>query len=150
LPLSAQEVQVIDPLLSTTPAQTVANTPTITATLGGSPLLFKVVPASLASIGLYASNTTINADSTTKTITVYGIGNTINGNTAAYTLTATAGGNTFNAGSGQATLNIGGAGNTVSVGSANTWINDSGTSNTIKLSAAGSGVAVITGSIFSQ
>jgi hypothetical protein len=150
LPLAAKDVQVFDPMVSTTPLQSVGNTATLTATLGASPLLFKVVPAPLSDIGLYASNAVINADSITKNITVYGIGNTVNGGRASYTLNATAGGNTFNAGSGQSTLNISGVGNTITIGSANTWINDNGTSNIIRLSAAGGGVAVITGSIFSQ
>jgi len=150
LQMAAQEIQVFDPMVSTEPTQTVANSPTVTATLGSTPLLFKVVPAPLTNIAFYAANGTINADSTTKTITVYGTGNTVNGNTAAYTLTAATGGNTFNAGSGQSTLNISGVANTINIGSANTWINDTGSSNTIKLATAGSGVAVITGSIFSQ
>jgi hypothetical protein len=106
-------------------------------------------------IASYASNTTINADATTKEIKVYGTGNTINGldgknNDSAYTVAAMAGGNTINTGAGRATATIAGANNKINIGAGTAEIKDEGKFNTITLAKAGGGTALIHGHIFDR
>lgn len=167
LPAAAQQIQVFDPMIGTGAVKSVSNAASIGATLAGSPLLFRIVPAAPTApaegdttsppptgtstiITSTASNTTITAQPTTTAIYVYGTGNTVTAGPATKSIQAFAGGNTIIGSSGTATISISGSGSKITVGTGTTKIVDSGSSNVVTFTALNAGLTDIYGYIFAR
>jgi len=156
LPAAAREIQAYNPMTAVTPIQSVANVTSITVTLGSTPVIFKVVPATAtttASITPPATTTSTTTSpatapvvttppATTPPATTPLAGSVITNNTSNTTITASAStmtiynygsGNTINAGAATTLVQSFGGGATIRLNGATGIVNVGGTGNKIFL-----------------